>query len=631
MRIQLLVGSLATLLLLGACSTPVTVSRLEPQAAHRALTNNALSTDRLSGFTENVLRLHALGANNEAQAAAALRALHDSSAELGFPPDELFALAELSFQIAEQKNSPAYHRAAALYAYAYLFPDTPALEPSPYDPRLRWAMDIYNRSIGAAFATPDRTEFEPKAGTFNLPFGTMEVEFTSSDLEWSGRRLAQFVLVENLQIKGLRNRYRNPGLGAPLAASVVAGDIVETGFQVAPKLKLPVTAILRAQNVRDGLRRGFVHTHLELHPASEGKSIRIGDRTVPLEVEPTASLAYGLADPEIWNAGLRGFLMGSLLQSQPSRLVAFEPYVPGRIPVVFVHGTASIPARWADMVNDLLSDQRIRRSYQFWFFSYETGNPIPYSAVLLRDALTEALQKIDPQSHDPALRQMVLIGHSQGGLLAKMLVIDPGTRLWDQVSAKPLDALALSEETRELVRRMVFVKPAEYVGRVIFIATPHHGSYVAGWSVSQLAADLVRLPLNLAGAAAEVMTLESDELRLNPKGMRFGSVYGMTPNSPFITALSAVPVAPNIPAHSIIAITGGGPVETGSDGVVKYKSAHIEEVASEFIVRSGHSCQGDPHTIAEVRRILLLHASQTCLQHGIGCPGHPDSAPVPAG
>ena len=43
------------------------------------------------------------------------------------------------------------------------------------------------------------------------------------------------------------------------------------------------------------------------------------------------------------------------------------------------------------------------------------------------------------------------------------------------------------------------------------------------------------------------------------------------------------------------------------DGVVKYKSAHIDGVESEVVVPSAHSCQSHPRTIAEVRRILLLH------------------------
>jgi hypothetical protein len=97
----------------------------------------------------------------------------------------------------------------------------------------------------------------------------------------------------------------------------------------------------------------------------------------------------------------------------------------------------------------------------------------------------------------------------------------------------------------------------------------------------------------------------------------------MTPSNPALQALAAIPISPNVTAHSIIAVQGNGPIETGSDGVVTYKSAHIDGVASELAVRSGHSVQSNPHTVAEVRRILLLHLAETC-PHGctpISMPG----------
>jgi hypothetical protein len=159
------------------------------------------------------------------------------------------------------------------------------------------------------------------------------------------------------------------------------------------------------------------------------------------------------------------------------------------------------------------------------------------------------------------------------------------------------------------------------VRRVVFVSTPHRGSYLAEWSIGRLIARLVRLPLNLSGASAEIMTGNSDALRFNPEGARFGSMYGMTPGSPLITGLVEIPVAPGAAAHSIVAVQGDGPAEDGSDGVVRYQSAHIEGVDSELIVRSGHSSQSNPHTIAEIRRILLLHADQACAERGIGCPG----------
>ena len=82
----------------------------------------------------------------------------------------------------------------------------------------------------------------------------------------------------------------------------------------------------------------------------------------------------------------------------------------------------------------------------------------------------------------------------------------------------------------------------------------------------------------------------------------------MSPGNPFILGLQGIPVVPSVKVNSIVAVEGDGPVEKGDDGVVRYESAHIDGVESELVVRSGHSTQGNPHTIEEVRRILRLHA-----------------------
>jgi hypothetical protein len=265
------------------------------------------------------------------------------------------------------------------------------------------------------------------------------------------------------------------------------------------------------------------------------------------------------------------------------------------------------------MVNELLSDPQIREHFQFWFFSYDTGNPIPYSALLLREALEDAVAKVDPAGKDPALRRMVVIGHSQGGLLAKMLVVDTGSRFWDAVSRKPLDELDLPAQTRDLARRMMFFEHSPFVSRAIFLATPQQGSFVAGLSLAQLIGRLVRLPLTLAQTMTDVFGNNRGAFRFDPATTRIGtSVYGMAPGSPFITALAPLPIAPGVVVHSIISVKGDGPVESGNDGVVEYSSAHLPEAASELVVRSGHSNQADPRTIAEVRRILLLHLAQSC-------------------
>lgn len=157
---------------------------------------------------------------------------------------------------------------------------------------------------------------------------------------------------------------------------------------------------------------------------------------------------------------------------EKSRLAALSPYKPGRMPVVLVHGTGSSAGRWAEMVNEIDNDPRISEHFQFWLFSYNTGNPVLYSAMLLRESLSTALERLDPEHKDPALRKMVVIGHSQGGLLAKLTAIESGTRFWDHFSNTPLEKLAPTEASRDLLRRLSFVHPLPFVRRLVFIATP---------------------------------------------------------------------------------------------------------------------------------------------------------------
>ena len=161
-----------------------------------------------------------------------------------------------------------------------------------------------------------------------------------------------------------------------------------------------------------------------------------------------------------------------------------QPYRPGKIPVVLVHGTASSPARWAELINELGGDPRIREQFQIWVFLYDTGNPIGYSAGRLRAALTATVQELDPEGKDPALRRMVVIGHSQGGLLTKLTAIDSGTRFWDRISTKPFDGDPdQSRDPRAPAAVHVLHAPAlRRAGGLRVDAAPrrHHGRAAAG-------------------------------------------------------------------------------------------------------------------------------------------------------
>ncbi|HTO52735.1 MAG TPA: alpha/beta hydrolase, partial [Myxococcota bacterium] len=235
--------------------------------------------------------------------------------------------------------------------------------------------------------------------------------------------------------------------------------------------------------------------------------------------------------------------------------------------------------------------------------------PVAYSAMGLREGLQHALQDIDPEGKDPALRQMVVIGHSQGGLLTKMTVVDSGTRFWDANFRVPFQQANLSAETKELLRRSIFVEPLPFVTEVVFICTPHRGSFLAENFLGNIARRLVNFPAKLVKVSFDLVTLDPVGAAKTAVNMPT-AIDNMNWSHPFLKTLASLPIAPGVEAHSIIAVQGDGPPEEGDDGVVKYTSAHIDGVASELIVRDSHSTQATPATIEEVRRILYAHLKE---------------------
>jgi pimeloyl-ACP methyl ester carboxylesterase len=581
--------------------------RTDPKVVLRDLARSATTTGEPSWQTRNVLLEQGLLAEFEERPEEVLAGLHKTMVATGGDPDLLFALAELSFLHGQTAAKPGYRMAATIYAYAFLFPEGNGSAPGRFDPRLRIAADLYNWGLMAAFVSEDGSEVVPRGGTFELPFGKIEVAFDPASLRAGDRELHRFIPIAELEMYGLAMRYRWPGLGAPLAASSRLIDASKPGRDmVAPRMQVPVTALLRLSGARRALVQGEpLAGRLQLHLAWDAESVTIAGEEVPLENEPSAAIALTFTGVPVMEIEMFGFLgrLSGLFRDRPP-LVSTTPYRPALIPVVFVHGTASSVVRWAEMFNRLQADPEIRKRYQFWFFQYDSGNPIVLSALRLREALVAALARLDPEGKDPALRRMVLIGHSQGGLLVKMQSIGSGDRLWNAASKTPLEEMVLSDQTRDLLRRAIFVEPLPEVSRVVFICTPHRGSFVAGRNIiANTVRRMVSLPFALTGLAADLARNPGTRSMVIPS-----AVDNMSPRHHFIRALQEIPVAPSVTVNSIVAVEGNGPVEEGDDGVVKYSSAHIGPVESELIVKSAHSTQGNPHTIEEVRRILRLHA-----------------------
>jgi pimeloyl-ACP methyl ester carboxylesterase len=223
--------------------------------------------------------------------------------------------------------------------------------------------------------------------------------------------------------------------------------------------------------------------------------------------------------------------------------------------------------------------------------------------------LDEVRQRFDPDRSDAALDRMVLVGHSMGGLLTKMMVQDSGTRLWRLISDRSPEELAGEPDDRDRFRRALIFKPRPEVRRVIFIATPHRGSRVDRGGLERLGSRLVRLPDPLRASYGRLMARNGQDFFTERfrKGLPT-SVDELEWQSPFLMGLDDLGLAPTVKAHSIIADRRDPPGAGGSDGLVPYESAHLDSAASHSLVSSGHLCQAHPAVIREVRRILLEHA-----------------------
>jgi pimeloyl-ACP methyl ester carboxylesterase len=596
---------------LGGCVTPVGADKASPVRVYDQTHRDALSGSQPSLGTLSVLHRYDQIERFAKTPDAALQLIQQKaleSRERGL----LFALSELNSLAAERirrsvkpwepRDARDYYLASAVYAWFFLFGDATDPLPTGFDPRFRTACDLYNN--GLAWALTERRSTNALAvlagGTRHLPMGQLTVDFERHGFPWSLAEFDYFVVADQFLVRGLSTRNRQSGLGAPL----VGVSKADSSTRLARCL--PATVLLRVNGGLADLVQGRGRASLELYSAFDTSTVQVGDRSVPLETDTTVSLAYALNQPLLWRLGMLQFL--SYKEVVPSDIYMSQPYEPGKIPVVFVHGTFSSPVWWAEMFNTLFADPGLRQRYQFWQFVYNSGNPTSFSAVKMRESLTAKLKTLDPEGKDPALQQMVVIGHSQGGLLTKLTATDTGDKLLDAVlKTNRLEDLDLKADQKALIRRYMCFEALPFVKRVVFISTPHRGSYLASSLTRRLARALVSLPSRLVDSPRGLAGL-TEKLDI-PKDLQGTptSLDSMSPNNPVQQALAEIPLAPGVKGHSIIAVLGDGDYLQGKDGLVAYSSAHVTYVESEFIVRGPHSCQGMPPTIEEVRRILHEH------------------------
>ncbi len=606
--------------------------------------------DHLSDRTRQTLReadLEKLYCRSQIEAT---QALHDDA--IADPsPDKLFALAEIHSRIAyamgrmRHQEALGHHYLATGYAFHFLIAnssdgsksrikgevekgvtaqshgtspwETAMVQPQDvYDPRFIQACDLYNKNLAhLVSAIPQNTWKTPaKRGGEAI---TLSLQSRHPDLTTG--KIAKLIPCNELVVTGMRTHHRSYGLGVPLLLEAKGKQASTFQSIHVAQSALAGTAFLRFGDSLEALRRGPIPP-IEIEDPIREPVVQVQGRKIPLEIDTTTVLAASLARSGLEGLDYSAYLFGNSI-SDRFGLYLLEPYQPGKIPVVLVHGLLSSPITWAPVVNDLMADPDFREKYQIWAYFYPTALPFLLPAADLRDKLLVVRNQLDPDQKDTALENMVLVGHSMGGLIARMLTTDSGNDYWRAIANKPFDEVEFSDpQIKRELHRLFFFEKHPLVTRAVFIATPFGGSNISPSPVGRLAASIPSLPPQMREIAGTLANLDPNLNKRLAAGHVPTSVELLNPKSPVLATLNRS--RPNgIHWHAIAGKENAcfGPLyralleinkEDTGDGVVGLESALLVEAESKLVVPAGHTtAHQHPLAVREIRRILREHAA----------------------
>ncbi len=410
--------------------------------------------------------------------------------------------------------------------------------------------------------------------------------------EWN-LALYDLIPADELDFKGtyVKDHVTKDGIGAPLVAKRELTWQQASAFFTPPYIYYSVTATAQFEGSR---------CVIAINDPLAAESVRVDGHTYPLAADFTASYAMLLAREKPQKLGLARMLRPQEYAAT-ARVARLEPYNPNKTVLLVIHGLMDTPATWVPMLNDLRGDKDIRRNYQFWFYSYPSGYPYPYSAAILRKELDAIENKF------PLRKPMVVVAHSMGGSITHTLLTDAGTTLWLEAFGHPPAQTPMDPKSKHLLEEVLIFEHRRDIGRVVFMSTPHRGSDLASNWIGRIGSMLVRTPSKLITIGQTVReNLTADPAALKLKRLP-NSVDTLAPNNRFVVAINKIPMTKEIPYHSIIGDRGRGDTPNSSDGVVAYWSSHLDGAKSERIVPSGHGSPLNPQAIAEVHRILQLN------------------------
>ncbi|WP_158261235.1 MULTISPECIES: esterase/lipase family protein [Pirellulaceae] len=505
---------------------------------------------------------------------------------------------------------------AAIAAYRYMQTVPPQPKTTKGTER---AWQVYHSSIARLMFIADKSGYIDKQCGIKLPVngGYKIVQFEYVNFQRTADDFDRWHIVGDYQSKFLLTKHRSPGLGVPM---VCIRERKPADKWYPEEVPFAVTGILRPEaemNLYDATVEAAIPsgTHveqvvakLELYDPRTSGDVEFNCRQVPLAKDTTAPYAYLLSETR-GDSKLKAMHPYKDMTNQG--LFILEPHRKGKIPVIFVHGLLSAPYTWAGIANEIDSNPDLAARYEAWAFHYPTGAPFMESAAVLRDQLNQIITEMDPSGFDRDLRNIVLVGHSMGGLIAKLQVTDSGNTLWEHVAFQPLSSLDAPPQMQHYLRDQFYFTHSPNVGRVIFIGTPHQGTTHLSAKTGHVSSTFVHEDPCLKDAHKQLIEDNPAAFRKEFRHRVPISLDLISPKSLLLTGIYRLPIQPDIPTHTILGSGWWSPHDGQSDSVVPVSSARLPGVQTEIMVNSLHThLNRNAGTVCEVLRILRVHGTR---------------------
>jgi pimeloyl-ACP methyl ester carboxylesterase len=474
------------------------------------------------------------------------------------------------------------------------------------------AMDTDDRTLAddaAAVATHAAAEVLSRVlqqpggwspGIFHLDDARMQLEFR--DVAASLRPPLRLRRAQDVPMDAFGgHRYHHAGFGVPVAALASrANEAPLSRLSPQPGTFRNLTAWIEPDT-----RDAEAPPRLVLADPAKVDSVSIGPHRFALARDTSAGYAWLMLISKLERRGVWGLLGGKEI-ARRAGVYLLEDYDPDKRPLVMIHGLGSNPLIWANLSNAVWGAQDLRDRYQVWQVVYQTDAPLLAARLRIQDYLDEAWRLLDPEGDARARSGAVLVGHSFGGVIARLLCAQSGDALWNAAFLVPPQALHASAQDLATARRIFFFHPYPGIARAVFLAAPHRGSPSAATVLGHVTRDLVGRRSTEVHALRRIAQANPDAIRPEMRDIIeegwINSISTLQSEQPVRRVAESLLPPRGFPYHTIAGVQPGRREQT--DGVVPLDSAMIPGAASSLVVPSGHRVHENPQAVAEVLRIL---------------------------